>query len=146
MSRKLLFVIPALLGIFLLSACRSAPTGEQVNPDGSVNVTITLTDFAIESSITEFKPGVLYRFSVTNEGPSAHEFMIMPIPEHMGMGMAMEDYDEMALMMIPIEQLPPGATVQTDYAFASVPEGEVQMVCMTPGHYEAGMFIPITVK
>lgn len=145
MSRKPLFVILSLLGIFLLSACGSAPT-EQLNPDGSVSVKVTLTDFEIESSVTNFKPGVLYRFSVTNEGPSAHEFMIMPIPEHMAMGMAMEDYDQMALMMIPIEQLPAGATVETEYTFASIPEGEVQMVCMTPGHYEAGMFLPISFK
>lgn len=148
MSRIKLFSFIALLGVFLLSACGSKQSGEQANSDGSVDVKVTLTDFVIESSVTEFKPGVQYHFTVTNEGKVPHEFMILPIPEHMGMsGMtSMEEWDKMALMMIPIEQLPVGATAKSDYTFTSVPEGNIELVCMTPGHFEAGMRMPITIK
>ncbi len=35
---------------------------------------------------------------------------------------------------------------QMDYTFASVPEGNIEFVCALPGHFEAGMHTPITVK
>ena len=147
MPRKLLVAALALLGLSLLAACGSAETTGQTNPDGSVDVNVNLTEFAIESSVTKFEPGVPYHFKVTNSGKIPHEFMILPVSEHMGMpGMDMGDFDEMALMMIPIGQLPAGATAVADYTFASVPEGAIELVCMTPGHFEAGMRLPIAVK
>ena len=137
----------ALLALPLLAACGLAQPTEQANPDGSVDVQIDLTEFAIESSLTDFKSGIPYHFKVTNSGKIPHEFMILPVSEHMGMaGMSMEGFDERALMMIPIEQLPVGATVEADYTFASVPDGDIELVCMTPGHFEAGMHLPISVK
>jgi uncharacterized cupredoxin-like copper-binding protein len=147
MSRLKLATLMALIGVLLLAACTASQAEQPVNADGSVNVDVTLKDFTIESSLMEFKPGIRYHFVVTNKGQVAHEFMIMPIPEHMGMaGMSMEQYDEMALMMIPIEQLPVGATVETDYTFDKRPEGNIELVCMTPGHFEAGMRTAITIK
>jgi uncharacterized cupredoxin-like copper-binding protein len=147
MPRKFLIAALALLGLFLVAGCGPAKATGQANPDGSVDVNVNLTDFAIESSVTEFEPGVLYHFTVTNSGQIPHEFMILPVSEHMGMaGMSMEEFDELALMMIPIEQLPVGATAEADYTFASVPNQAIELVCMTPGHFEAGMHLPITVK
>jgi len=147
MSRMKLFIVVVLLGILLLTACAARQTEGQVNPDGSVNVNVRLKDFSIESSVTDFKPGVQYHFTVTNQGQVAHEFMILPISERMGMpGMSREEYDEMALMMIPIEQLPVGATAKSDYTFSNIPEENLELVCMTPGHFEGGMHIPITIK
>jgi len=147
MSRIKFIMFAALIVALLLSAC-GAQQGDQANPDGSINVKVTLEDFSIESSVTEFRPGILYHFIVTNAGQVPHEFMIMPVSEHMGMsGMStMEEWDKLALMMIPIEQLPVGATAQADYTFAGIPEGNIEMVCMTPGHFEAGMHKPITFK
>ncbi|MBI3739211.1 MAG: hypothetical protein HY258_09220 [Chloroflexi bacterium] len=144
------FAFVALIGAFLLSAC-GTQTGTQANPDGSVNVNVTLTDFKVQSSVTEFKPGVMYHFVVKNEGQVAHEFMIMPITmDNMGMtnlsSMSMEEKDSMALMMIPQEQLAPGATTKADYTFTSMPQGNIEIVCTLPGHYEAGMHMPVTFK
>jgi len=94
MSRRKLFIVVVLMGVLLLPACAARQAEGQVNPVGSVNVDVRLKDFSIESSVTEFKPGVQYHFTVTNEGEVAHEFMILPISEHMGMsGMSMEEYD-----------------------------------------------------
>ena len=71
----------------LLSACG----GPSKNPDGSVNVEVTLTDFKIESSLDTFEVGVLYHFIITNEGQVNHELMIMqPMMEGM-MDMTMEE-------------------------------------------------------
>ncbi len=143
-------LVIAALGTLLLSACGAAQKAGSVNPDGSVNVTITLNDFTIESSVTQFKTGVPYHFTITNEGQVGHEFMILPASGQTGMsgmaGMPMEDLDKLALMMVPIEQLPAGATVKADYIFTGVPNGKIEMACYTKGHYEAGMHIPITVQ
>jgi uncharacterized cupredoxin-like copper-binding protein len=147
MPRKLLITILVVLGLSVLAACGGSGAAGEANPDGSVDVDVNLTEFAIESSVTEFEPGVLYHFTVTNSGQIPHEFMILPVTEHMGMaGMSMEEFDELALMMIPIEQLPVGATAEADYTFANVPDEDIELVCMTPGHFEAGMHLPIAVK
>jgi uncharacterized cupredoxin-like copper-binding protein len=125
----------------LLTAC-----GSQGN---SNEVKITLTDFGIESSRTSFEAGVPYHFVVTNDGKVNHEIMIMPplSEDQMGMAMDMEEMDKMALAMIEEDELTPGATVAMDYTFTvPAPAGSLEFACHTPGHYEAGMKLPITVK
>lgn len=147
MSRTKLTLLFIAIPSLLLAACG----GKQSNTNGPVDVRVTLGEFFVESSVTEFQPGVQYHFIVTNEGQVPHEFMIMPIAmDDMGMpsmsGMTMEEKDAMAFMMIPEEQLPPGATVEADYIFTSVPEGNIEFVCALPGHFEAGMHSSILIK
>ena len=145
-SRIRSFLLPVFVTALLLSACGARQAG--ANPDGSVNVNVTLTDFGIESSVKRFTPGVKYRFLVTNEGQIAHEFMLMPVAmDNMGMSdlsnMSMEEKDAMALMVIPQDELPAGARAERDYTFTSAPRGKIEMVCTLPGHYEAGMHVPV---
>ena len=75
--------------LLLLTAC-----GAQSD---SNEVTITLTDFGMESSRTSFEVGVPHHFTVTNNGAINHEIMIMaPLTEdQMMMNMGMEEMDEM---------------------------------------------------
>lgn len=137
----------ALIAIFLLSAC-----GNQTSPNGPINVKVTLKEFTIQSSLTDFKPGVQYHFVITNSGKIPHEFMIMPVTmDGMDMsggmsGMSMDDKDKLALMMIPEEQLAPGATVEKDYTFTSAPKGKIEIVCTLPAHFEAGMRMPVSIR
>lgn len=134
------FVVPLVAGL-LLTAC-----GGQ---DGVVEVRVTLIEFGFESSLTEFEADVPYRFVVTNAGAVNHEFMIMaPLTEdQMGMAMDMHELDESALAMIEEDQLPPGATATLEFTFAeTAPAGVLEFACHTPGHYEAGMKLPIVVK
>lgn len=144
MSRTKLSLLVIVIASLLLTACGE----KQANTNGPVDVKVALGEFTIKSSVTEFKPGVQYHFIVTNEGLVPHEFMIMPIAmDGMGMsGMSMEEKDALALMMISEEELPAGATVEMDYTFTSVPEGNIEFVCALPGHFEAGMHTPITIK
>ena len=112
-------------------------------------VKITATEFAFESSVTDFQVGVPYHFVVTNEGLVNHEIMIIPplTEEQMGMGMDMEELDKMALVMIEEDELTPGKTVTMDYTFTGpAPAGTLEFACHTPNHYEQGMKLPITVK
>lgn len=76
-----------------------------------------------------------------------HDFLIMPVAEDMNFSaMSMEEMDSLALMSIYEEELLSGATVKKDFTFTSVPEGNIEFVCAVPGHFEAGMRAPITIK
>lgn len=138
MRKMLLASLLALSISVISSACGPKPPQE---------VQITLTEFSIESSVTMFKVGQPYRFVVTNEGTTEHELMIMPPLTEGEMGMEMHELDEMALAMIPEEDLPAGATATLDFTFEeAAPAGELEFACHVPGHYEAGMKLPIVVE
>ena len=113
----------------------------------SNDVTITLTDFSIESSVTTFEAGKTYRFTITNEGIIPHEFVIaepMMEGEDHSEGMEMEH----AGLVIEVEEdeLPPGATVTVNATFPDHVDEELEFACHVEGHYEAGMRSPITMK
>ena len=136
--RKILAVL--FVSVLLLTACG----GQQK----TTAVTITVKEFGIESSITEFKVGVPYHFVVTNAGTVNHEIMIMPSlsNDQMGMGMDMGTMDKMALAMISADALTPGTTKSFDLTFNDAAStGTLEFACHTPGHYEANMKLPITV-
>ncbi len=139
--KKITIVMAA--AVLLLTACGGGGAAD------SGEVQITLTDFGIESSVTEFKVGVPYHFVVTNEGQVEHEFMIMPplTEGQMGMAMDMGELDETALAMIEAADLPAGATATLDFTFTeAAPAGTLEFACHVPGHYEAGMKLSIVVK
>ena len=111
-------------------------------------VQITVKEFGIESSLTDFQVGVPYHFVVTNAGTVNHEIMIMPplTKDQMGMGMDMGTMDQMALAMISADNLTPGATQSFDLTFKDAASaGTLEFACHTHGHYEANMKLPITV-
>ncbi len=88
-SLRFPLVIAAAALVLLLTACSSggsttvtstAQTSATPSPSlvaGPVDVTITLTDFGIQSSVTHFQVDVPYHFVVTNTGCATHELMIM---------------------------------------------------------------------
>jgi len=109
----------------------------------ATTVTVTLTDFKIDSSLTSFSVGVPYHFVVTNKGAITHEFEIMPP------GQAENTPDQLpktALAGIKGNDLTPGTTKTLDYTFTQAPAGGLEFACHMAGHYEAGMHLPITVK
>jgi uncharacterized cupredoxin-like copper-binding protein len=111
-------------------------------------IQITVKEFGIESSMTDFQVGVPYHFVVTNAGTVNHEIMIMPplSKDQMGMGMDMGTMDQMALAMISADNLTPGTTQSFDLTFKDAASaGTLEFACHTPGHYEANMKLPITV-
>ena len=144
-TRFTLLITTVLIAFSLiLSACGAS--GPSTNPDGSINVNVTLTDFGIDSSLKTFEAGVPYHFIITNEGQVNHEMMIME-PMMAGMEMSMEEMDELALAFVEEDDLPPGATQTLDYTFMQpTTAGSLEFSCHTPGHYEAGMKFPITVE
>jgi len=124
----------------VLTACGTPAGGE------AKEVEITLSEFGIQSSVTDFEVGVPYHFVVTNTGAVEHEFMVMPPLEQDNMGMAMDmgELDKRALVMVEASELAPGQSASFDYTFTEpATAGSLEFDCHTPGHYEAGMMLPL---
>lgn len=139
MNHRSIFKLLAVVLLLGLAACSGGQS------KGPVEVQVTATDFAFQSSLTTFEVGVPYHFVVTNNGQTEHEFMIVkPIPAG---SMDMEEMDQMAIGHIEEDDLQPGGTASVDVTFTEpAPEGTLEMSCHLPGHYENGMLLPITVK
>ncbi len=133
------FVPLMVLVVAVLAACGGGGGG-----GGATTVTVTLTDFKIDSSLTAFSVGVPYHFVVTNKGAVAHEFAIMPPAQ--GVQGSEAQLPSGALAGIKGQDLAAGATKTFDYTFTAAPAGGLEFACHLPGHYEAGMHVAITVK
>ncbi len=125
-------IVLVIVAVFVLSACGGVTAQAAKKP---VDVQITLTEFKIESSVTDFTVGTPYHFAITNKGAVAHDWMIMPRGE--------QD-ESKALIKVEDTDLQPNQTVTRDLTFTQ--PGDLEFACHVQGHYEAGMHTPITVK
>jgi uncharacterized cupredoxin-like copper-binding protein len=136
----LLFLLSALSLLLVLAACGTSTTTNTAN-----SVQVTETEYSITSSQTSFSPGTTYHFVVTNNGMTAHEFMIMPKSEGSMSGMPMSHMDPLALDSI--DTINPGETKTLDYTFpSSEANSSPELACYLPSHYEAGMKLDVAVK
>jgi uncharacterized cupredoxin-like copper-binding protein len=125
------------------SGAASTPASKAVSGN-AVDVTITLTEFKIESSMTDFKVGVPYHFIITNKGNYPHEFRIMPPASG---SITPDQAQATTLAMVGKSDLPAGATATLDYTFTQpAPAGTLEFSCHLPGHYDKGMLLAITVE
>lgn len=141
MKYRYVLGLAAVLTLFVvvLAAC-----GSSSSPSGSQEVQVTLSEYKITSSLTTFTLGTSYHFVVTNKGQVAHEFMIMPMGMNME-HMSMDEMHKMALYMF--NNVAPGETKTFDFTFPSSLAGQnLEFACHFPGHYEAGMRLPLTVN
>jgi uncharacterized cupredoxin-like copper-binding protein len=99
------------------------------------DVQITLSEFKIDSAQTTFATGTPYRFVIKSEGTIPHNWAIMPRGE---------TDESQTLVRVDESQLPPGTTVAWDLTFTQV--GDFESACHLPGHCEAGMLLPSTVR
>ena len=132
------------ISLFFAATVVLAACGGSSGSNTPVDVTVTLSEFKIDSSLTTFSQGVPYHFIVTNKGTVNHEFRIIPPVS----GQPSQDQiNSMTLAAIAQDQLAPGATATLDYTFTKAyPEGSLEIACHLPGHYDAGMHLPIVVK
>jgi len=106
-------------------------------------VNITLADNTIDASTTTFQVGVPYTFVIKNTGRHAHNFIINPPVSIAG---SLEAALNSALLAVPQEQLPVGATVTVEYTFPDSAAGQLlEFSCLIRKHYEDGMKLDITV-
>ncbi len=145
------------LGIFstqghnvALSAARSTsvqdgstPTVQAMPVRGAVRVDVTLNEYKITSSLTNFKVGTPYYFVVTNIGDTLHEFFIMPDKPNGSNYLVNGEYEGNAVQGQEIE---PGKTLMVNYVFKASATTHYEIACLMRGHYAAGMSRPIVVK
>jgi len=145
------------LGIFstqghnvALSAARStsaqdsiAPTVQATPVPAAVKVKVTLDEYKITSSVTNFKVGTTYYFVVTNIGDTLHEFFIMPDKPNGSNYLVNGEYEGNAVQGQEIE---PGKTLMVNYVFKASNTTHYEIACLMRGHYAAGMSRPIIVK
>ena len=133
MSKSLILSIALVVVVaFAVSACGGTSAQAAKKP---VDVQITLTEFKIESSVTDFTVGTPYHFVITNKGALAHDWMIIP---------SGEQDESKSLVQVEDTDLQPNTTVTRDFTFTQA--GSLEFACHVKGHYEAGMHTPITVK
>ena len=130
--------------VVLPGAAAAADAEGSIQVDGASVVEVTVSEFSIEMSQTEFEVGVDYVFEVANDGIVAHEFMFIH-PMEFAKTPSMAEIDEMAVVVIGTDELAPGSMVTRTVSFDAPGEAGLEAACYVPGHYEAGMVLPITV-
>ncbi|HEY5651642.1 MAG TPA: hypothetical protein VIW46_09365 [Acidimicrobiia bacterium] len=124
----------------------AAPTADG---DFDVEVELVFSDFSIDGPHLAFTPGQTVRFHLANEGAIGHEFRLSNqhrIDEHIAAGH--EDHGDGASghhgatgdVFIELE---PGSSKTVDVTFPDDADAYTIVACMVPGHYEAGMSVPI---
>ena len=135
-----MFVVLAVL----VTACGGTTgptTSSSTTNTAPKTVNITVTEFKIESDLTQFSTGVPYHFVVVNKGTTMHEVMIAP---PLTGTMTVDDLDK--LRLFEVSDIAAGETKTLDYTFKeSASLGKMQMACHVPGHYESGMMLPVVI-
>lgn len=127
----------------MTEAPTEAAATEPVPVTGGTQVDITLADNTIDASMTSFQVGVPYTFVITNTGQRAHNFNINPPVSVAG---SLDAALDNALLIVPQEQLAPGASTTVEFTFPETADGQVlEFSCLIRRHYDDGMKVDITV-
>ncbi|MBI4236773.1 MAG: hypothetical protein HY688_05425 [Chloroflexi bacterium] len=120
------FFLGALLA--LLGGCGGSATSS----GAPAEVEVTLSEYRVASSLTSFSKSAPFRFAIKNAGTTEHEWMVMPrgATEHS--------------KMLAHAGMPAGSARVQEFTFKRA--GDYEFACHLPGHYEAGMVLPITIQ
>lgn len=154
--KRIFLLVTTVLVVIFSSACgtsapiatqapasQSAATEASTAPKNENEVTITLEDNTITSSLTEFKVGVPYTFVITNAGMHSHNFNIaQPVSVTGTLGASLQS----ALLAVTKSELGSGAQVTVQFTFPeTATTTQLEFSCLIQRHYDDGMFLPITV-
>ena len=93
----------------------------------------------------EVAEGETVRFAIVNDGQIAHEFVLGTVEDNGEHKAEMEAMTEMHKHDSPTSiTLEPGETGELAWTFTTA--GIFEFACLIPGHYEAGMYGPLTVR
>ncbi|MEA2002040.1 MAG: plastocyanin/azurin family copper-binding protein [Actinomycetota bacterium] len=114
------------------------------------SVEVALTEFTFEATAFEVTAGETVEFIVANTGVLEHEFRLSNehrIEEHLAAGHADHEdgagvhHEEGGDVILLVE---PGETESVTFTFGDDATLYTEVVCLIPGHYEAGMSTPLT--
>jgi uncharacterized cupredoxin-like copper-binding protein len=107
--------------------------------DKAVAVPVTLGDMTVSMNQTDLKPNTLYTFVISNTGKATHEV----VAEQAGkVDQALEGSNEPE-EAAEAEDIAPGTVRELPWFFTT--DGQYQLACHKPGHFEAGMVEQFTV-
>ena len=133
--------MPILLFSLLLAACSSSD-GVGGTGDEPRTIAVSMTDeLRFEPDAFTVAAGETVRFEVTNDGASAHEFLIGDEAAQAEFQEAMQT--EMDHATDAGVSLDPGQSDNFEYTFDDA--GDLLAGCHEPGHYDGGMVATITV-
>lgn len=146
-TRRALFALVAVLAIASVAcsdnSSSSAAVSTATSPSGGAAIAATEKDFSIGIDPTEVEAGQV-TFTINNEGPSAHEFVVvqtdtapgdLPVKD----GIVAED----GITVIgEAEDIAPSSTVPLTLELEA---GQYVIICNLPGHYEQGMNVGLKV-
>ncbi len=131
----------ALAVVSMILAVSCGGSGPASAPGGDVGA--TLRDFSITLTKSSFAPGDI-TFGIANEGPSAHEFVILRTDVAEGSlpvenGVIPEDKVD---LVDEAEDIAPNTNTTLT---TNLTAGSYVLVCNLPSHYAAGMHAAFTV-
>jgi len=119
--------------------------GDAASVDRTIDVSMSETDdgeMLFEPRELTIARGETIRFNVTNMGGTEHEFVLDTVEgnaEHKEMMAKMDmEHDDPNSVRLDV-----GASGDVIWTFANA--GTFEFACLMPGHYESGMYGPITV-
>ncbi|HJX08409.1 MAG TPA: sulfocyanin-like copper-binding protein [Actinomycetota bacterium] len=141
-SFKRLTVAVAAVAMLGAVACSSSSSSSSAGGTDTGGVSATEKDFAIDLASSSAPAGSV-TFNISNEGPSAHEFVVIETddaPDALPTKNGTVDEDNLTVVD-EAEDIAPSttATLTTD-----LEAGSYVIICNVPGHYEAGMHTAFT--
>jgi uncharacterized cupredoxin-like copper-binding protein len=139
----------ALATIFALALLAAACGGDEDGGGNEANA--TLSDFKIVLDKSSGSPGD-ETFHITNEGPSAHEFVVfntdlaedqLPTTEENGVPIVDEEGSTDLELVDEAEDIEPDTS--TDLT-VNLQAGSYVIICNVPGHYSQGMHTSFSVS
>ncbi len=133
--------LAALAGALAIAATSCGGSGSAGSTTG--DVTVTMKDFSITTSVASFPAGDV-TFGIHNDGPSAHEFVIIrtdDAPDALPVENGVIPEDQIDLVD-EAEDIAPGTGTSLS---ANLTAGSYVLVCNLPSHYGAGMHVAFTV-
>jgi uncharacterized cupredoxin-like copper-binding protein len=149
-TRRVFFALVAVLAIASVACSNnsssSAAGSTATSPSGDSGgaaIAATEKDFSIAIDPTEVAAGEV-TFTVNNEGPAAHEFVVIQTDTAPG-DLTVEDglVSEDGLTVIgEAEDIAPSTTVPLTLTLET---GQYVIICNLPGHYQQGMNVGLKV-
>ncbi len=139
----------------LIAACgaeASPPLALQPIEGAERTIDVSVTEFQFQLSTIEFQPGENVGFRIRNEGVVSHDFRVTTVAaleEYQSSARATPVQEEEALERLDSQstsvKVGPGATEDLLVKFDASDPYDV-LVCLIPGHFEAGMRADLTVS
>ena len=141
--RRASYALVAALAIATVACSSDSSSSSGSDTSTSGEVASTVKDFSITLDPTEVAAGQV-KFSINNEGPSTHEFVVVQTdtaPGDLPVDGALVSEDGIDVIG-EAEDIPPSTTVDL---VLTLEAGQYVIICNIEGHYAQGMNAGLTV-